>query len=203
MGFELHDPTALLETLRELPRETDWVEFKANRFDSETVGTYVSGLANATMFDRQKFAYMVWGIEDETHDIIGTTDRLDSQTVGAEAFLLWLNKYLKPRINVHHVPFDLGGKHIEMLVIEPGYQQPVSFKGREFIRVATSLLPLSEHPKKQRTLWQITSSYSFENTIIASHMSASDIFGKFRVEPFSAPRAGRLQTLWICCSSTV
>ena len=129
MGFELHDPEALLATLRSFPKETDWVEFKANKFDSEAVGRYVSGLANAAMFQRQKLAYMVWGVADGTHEIVGTTVRLESETVGAEAFLLWLNKYVRPKINVHHCPFDLEGKHIEMLVIEPGYQQPVSFSG--------------------------------------------------------------------------
>ena len=96
---------------------------------------------------------------------------------------MWLNKYVRPKINVHHCPFDLEGKHIEMLVIEPGYQQPVSFSGREYIRVATSLLPLSEHVEKQRTLWQITSSYSFENSAVASHMSAEEITQKFSVAP--------------------
>lgn len=183
MGFELHDPEALLATLRSFPKETDWVEFKANKFDSEAVRRYVSGLANAAMFQRQKLAYMVWGVADGTHEIVGTTVRLESETVGAEAFLLWLNKYVRPKINVHHCPFDLEGKHIEMLVIEPGYQQPVSFSGREYIRVATSLVPLSEHVEKQRTLWQITSSYSFENSAVASHMSAEEITQKFSVAP--------------------
>lgn len=49
-----------------LPSETDWIEFKKNRFDAENVGKYVSGLANAAMFEQQQYAYMVWGIEDGT-----------------------------------------------------------------------------------------------------------------------------------------
>ena len=31
MGFELHDPEALLATLRSFPKETDWVEAEADR----------------------------------------------------------------------------------------------------------------------------------------------------------------------------
>jgi predicted HTH transcriptional regulator len=73
MGFELHDPPRLLETLRALPRETDWLEFKVSTFDAVSTGQYVSGLANAAMFERQKLAYMVWGVEDQTHEIVGTS----------------------------------------------------------------------------------------------------------------------------------
>lgn len=67
MGFELHDPQALIVNLCALPPETDWAEFKRNKFEAENVGKYVSGLANAAMFDGQQHAFMVWGIEDGTH----------------------------------------------------------------------------------------------------------------------------------------
>jgi ATP-dependent DNA helicase RecG len=194
MGFELHDPRALLANLTALPGETDWVEFKRSNFDAEAVGKYVSGLANAAMFERKQHAFMVWGVADGTHEIVGTKVQLGSEKVGSEAFLFWLNKGVRPKINIRHVPFDLDGKHIEMLVIEPGYQQPVSFQSREFIRVATSLLPLSEHPEKHRALWQITSSYSFEQSAIAGHMSINDIFAHFEVEKLLEPLGVRSRT---------
>jgi ATP-dependent DNA helicase RecG len=180
--FELHDPDALLKKLCARSSETDWLEFKRNQFEAESVGKYVSGLANAAMFHQEQFAYMVWGVADETHEIVGTNVRLGSKKVGSEDFLLWLNKFVKPKINIHAVQIDVDGKHIEMLVVEPGYQLPVSFQGREYMRVATSLLPLSEHPEKQRALWQITSSYSFERSTIANHMSREDLFRKFDIE---------------------
>jgi predicted HTH transcriptional regulator len=181
VGFELHDARALLESLRALPRETDWVEFKTNMFDAISAGQYVSGLANSAMFERQKHAYIVWGVHDETHEIVGTKLRLDAETKGNEAFLLFLAKYLRPKINVNHLGFDVEGKHIEMLVIEPGYIRPVSFQGREYVRVGTSLKPLADFTEKQRALWQITSSYSFEAATISSHMSPASIFQRFDV----------------------
>jgi len=181
MGFELHDPKVLLATLCGMPSETDSLEFKRNQFDTESVGKYVSGLANAAMFDGKQHAFMVWGIADGAHDIVGTSVRLGKERVGSEAFLFWLNKWVKPKINIHHVEFDLDGKHIEMLAIEPGYLQPVSFQSREYIRVATSLLPLSEHPEKHRALWQITSSYALEQATISTHMTPKEILAAFDV----------------------
>lgn len=195
MGFELHDPNALLAKLRAMPAESDWVEFKRSKFDHESAGKYVSGLANAAMFNQEQYAYMVWGVADGTHEVVGTTVRLATETVGAESFLLWLNKYVRPKINIRHIEFDDGDKHIEMLVIEPGYQQPVSFQSREYIRVATSLLPLSEHTEKQRALWQITSSYSFEHSTVAAHMSAAEIMNQFDVPQMLALLGAESRTL--------
>lgn len=42
--MRIHEPVKLLETLCALPRETGWVEFKANNFQAENVGKYVSSL---------------------------------------------------------------------------------------------------------------------------------------------------------------
>jgi len=182
MGFELHNPEALLAALCALPREQNWAEFKVNKFNAEGVGKYISGLANAAMLEREKHAFLVWGVEDATHEIVGTSVRLNDQLVGAESFLHWLDKGLRPKLNIHPLAFDVDGKHIEMLVIEPGYAQPVSFNGQEFIRIDTSLKPLLNHVEKARALWQIASSYSFENATIVSHMSAEEIFQRFSVD---------------------
>jgi len=184
MTLELHDPIALLNRLRTQPKETDWLEFKVGTFDPESVGQYVSGLANAAMFERQKLAYMVWGVKDTTHEVVGTNIRLASEKKGSEDFLLYLSKYLRPKINIHHRAFEFEGKHVEMLIIEPGYQQPVSFQHKEMIRVSSSLKPLFEFPERQKALWGITSSYSFEESIISFHMSSEEILERFRVTKF-------------------
>jgi hypothetical protein len=41
---ELH---ALIERLRSEPQETEWLEFKANRYEPQEIGEYLSALANA------------------------------------------------------------------------------------------------------------------------------------------------------------
>ena len=184
MPLDLHNPTELINSLRALPKETDWVEFKVNKFDAVSTGQYVSGLANAAMFAREVHAYLVWGIEDGTHAIVGTNVRLAAAKKGDEEFLLYLSKFLRPSINVYHREIDIEGKHVEMLIIEPGYIQPVSFQKMEYIRVATSLKPLADYVQRQRALWAITSSYSFEEATIAAHMSADDIFEHFAIKKF-------------------
>ena len=41
---ELH---ALLDRLRAEPRETEWLEFKTNRYEPQLLGEYLSALANS------------------------------------------------------------------------------------------------------------------------------------------------------------
>ena len=57
--------------------EAEWLEFKMGNVDPKMIGQRISALANgACLRDRSK-AYLVWGIEDQTHKI---TKRRDVRT---------------------------------------------------------------------------------------------------------------------------
>jgi len=64
---------ALLEKLCLLPSETEWVEFKSNYLSSEEIGEYLSALSNSACLRRKSKGYLVFGIENNTHIIKGTT----------------------------------------------------------------------------------------------------------------------------------
>ena len=53
--------------------EQEWFEFKENWFQPEVLGEYISALSNAAAFHYKPQAYFVWGVNDETHEIVGTT----------------------------------------------------------------------------------------------------------------------------------
>lgn len=139
MTFQMHDGKAFIAHLCALPQETPWIEFKSSAFNPETVGKYVSGLANAAMLARKQHAFMVWGVEDETHSIIGTSLNLSTKKIGSTELLFWLSQKLRPKINLSIKVVDCEGKSVEILAIEPGYQQPVSFDGQEYVRVGSRL----------------------------------------------------------------
>ena len=58
---------SLVHELRALPSETEWVEFKVNDAEPQTIGSYISGLANTAALVGKAFAYLVWGVRDEDH----------------------------------------------------------------------------------------------------------------------------------------
>ena len=180
------DPRRLLETLIGHPRETEWLEFKQNQFSSETVGKYVSALANAAMLHDEPHAYLIFGVQDGTHEVVGTSVRLKGEAVGSEPFEVWLAKMLHPTINFEIVPFDYHGRHVEIVCIQPAYHSPVRFRSEAFVRVDSALKPLRMYSERERTLWNITSRFSFERGVAMAHLSVEQVFAEFEVAKFLA-----------------
>lgn len=173
--MQVHDPIGLLHRLCALPSETEWLEFKQNNFSPEAVGRYVSALANSAILNDEDHAYLAFGVADGTHDIVGTSVRVGEAKVGSENFFFWLAKQLSPRINVDLCAVDLDGKHVEILIISPGYQEPVKFQGRAYIRVDSSLQPLVNYPQRERALWAITNRFSYEDAVVVPNLSKERI----------------------------
>ena len=87
---------SILQELRKLPTETEWVEFKYNNANAEEIGEYLSALANSAALSGKVTAYIVWGIDNQSHDIIGTIFHPSSQRVGNEQLENWLLHLLAP-----------------------------------------------------------------------------------------------------------
>jgi len=62
----------LVRELCALPAETEWVELKHNQASPQEIGEYLSALANAAALNGKAHAYLVWGVEDGSHQILGT-----------------------------------------------------------------------------------------------------------------------------------
>lgn len=173
--MSLADPLALLETLRSHPAETEWFEFKLSRFNENEIGEYVSALANSAMLHDKSYAYLVFGIADGSHEVLGTTLRLKTQKIGEDIFEHWLSRMLSPKINLHIEELDIDDKHIEIVCIEPAYYRPIRFKNVAYVRVNSVKKKLDEYPEKERALWMATSRYSFEEGVAAAHLLPEEI----------------------------
>ena len=53
--------------------ENRFLEFKSNYQDAIRLGKYISSLSNGACLDRQDFAYLYFGVDDQTHEVKGTT----------------------------------------------------------------------------------------------------------------------------------
>jgi len=56
-----------------LSGETEWVEFKRNYHSAQMIGEYISTLTNAACLKYKPKAYLLYGIQDETHEVVGTS----------------------------------------------------------------------------------------------------------------------------------
>ena len=167
--------TGLLHELCSLPKETEWVEFKHNNDNNEEIGENISALANSAALCDKANSYLVWGVGDESHEVIGTTFRPSQAKKGNEELENWLLCLLTPRIHFHLIEFDINGMQVSMIEIPRATHQPVQFKGIEYIRVGSYKKKLKDFPEKERYLWRIFDITPFEQQVAAGLVSGADI----------------------------
>ena len=77
--------------------ELEWVEFKANIFNIDEVGEYISALSNSVAILGKPNAYMIWGIENDTHKVIGTNINYNKE-INNEPIQHYLARKLSPSL---------------------------------------------------------------------------------------------------------
>ena len=88
-----------LRKVLELPTETEWVEFKHNNSNPQQIGEYISAIANGAALHGRPVGYLVWGVQDGTHTVVGTTFHPRKTKIGNENLESWLLHRLTPRID--------------------------------------------------------------------------------------------------------
>lgn len=146
-----------LDELLRLPAETEWVEFKHNNDNPQEIGEYLSAISNAAALHGKRTAYLVWGVQDGTHAVLGTTFRPKHAKKGNENLESWLLHELSPRIDFTIHEFDRHGAPVVMFAVQAANSTPVRFRGEAFIRVGSYKKKLKDFPEKERRLWRILS----------------------------------------------
>lgn len=152
----MNTPTLLdtLDRLLSLPREQCTVEFKSNLAEQAEIGQYLSALANVAALDGHDRAWLVWGVADGSHAVIGTTfDPFGPKAGGNQSLMMWLQQMTQPRADFqfHEVAHPQG--RVVMLEIHPARSAPVAFQQVRYIRVDSHKTRLGEHPDKEARLW--------------------------------------------------
>lgn len=165
----------LLNELRRLPEETEWVEFKHNNADPQEIGEQISALANSAALAGKTCGYLVWGIESATHNILGTDFRPKSKRIGNEELENWLLHLLTPKINFSFYDINTEERIIVLLEIERAFRHPVQFKGVEYVRIGSYTKPLKGFPEKERQLWRIFDTTPFEDLSAIDNVCADTV----------------------------
>ncbi len=164
----------LVRELRRLPHETEWVEFKVDQRDPRAIGEYVSALANAAALHDKARAYVLWGIEDGAHAVVGTRFSPGAAKQGAEPLETWLLRLLNPRIDFRFREVSVDERRVVLLEIDRAAHRPVAFEGVEFIRVGGTKRKLKDYPEKERALWRRFDRTRFEDGVAAERLSGEE-----------------------------
>lgn len=167
----------LIDQLRAEPAETPWLEFKSNNTDPEMIGKRCSALANSARIEGQDLAYMVWGIEDITHAVVGTEFNPDTVKVGNQGFALWLANSLQPSIAFCFRPVAHPQGRLVLLEIPAATGAPVAFKGVPYIRIGSATPKLTEYPQRYQQLIERLRPYRWEQGMARQYASGDEVLG--------------------------
>lgn len=145
-----------LQDLINLPHETEWVEFKQNNFNPDEIGQYISALSNSACLHKKDYGYLVFGVENSTHNIVGTSFKPKEFKIGNEELENWLHKLLEPSIDFRVIETDYNGKQVVIFQIDPTYNTPIKFKNVAYIRVGSYKRKLIDFPGKERKIWNVS-----------------------------------------------
>ena len=167
----------LVKELCKLPNETGWVEFKRNNDSPQMIGQDISALANSAVVADKACAYMVWGIADDSHEIVGTTVRLRQVRKGNQELESWLRELLSKNADFEFHAVDIDDKHVEILIVAKAVGFPVTFEKVDYIRIGSYTKKLVEYPAVQVQLWDKLRHERFEEIYALVDLQLKDVVG--------------------------
>ena len=166
---------SLVRELAKQPSETEWVEFKCNYNDPQTIGEYISALSNSATLSGKPKGYIIWGVNDESHKIEGTSFQYRKAKKGNEELENWLSHLLSPRVDFKFYEIPIDGVVVLILEIPCADKHPVRFSGTEYIRVGSNKKLLKDFPDKERALWRSFDASPYELRVSMSNLDEEEV----------------------------
>ena len=171
-GAGLENLKELVQTLCAHSSETQWLEFKQNNDNPEMIGQDISALANSATLHEKSCAYMVWGVEDDTHNIVGTTFDPTTAKRNGQEIENWLRGHLSPNAHFEFHGVEIAGVRVVILIIYGASQHTVMFRKVDYIRVGSYTKKLSDLPALQAQVWNRLRDAKFEKIFAKKDLGA-------------------------------
>lgn len=145
----------LNEQIAKIGKECRYLEFKSNYQEVDKLGRYISALSNGACLDHQDFAYLYFGVDDDTLEIKGTTfDSAKVKAVGNEALELYLRRMVVPKVNFSIIEFMYEGKRrVVLFKIPAAVNEPTTYKQKPYIRVDSHVTDLTPYVDWMRQIY--------------------------------------------------
>ena len=138
------------------------------------LGEYISALSNSAAIEGRKFAYFVWGINDKTHEVVGTAFNYD-QDVNHEPLKHYLRRKCSPDNNFDFKELTIRGKRIVLLTIPAAKTVPLSFAWERYIRIGSSKENFTKIPGKRVLPVRCTQVWASHTGKYTVRISGSDV----------------------------
>ena len=123
-------------------------------FEAHGIGEYISALSNAAALCGKDFAYLIWGVNDETHEIVGAEFDF-RKDIKQEPLEHYLARQTTPDIAFSFHEVSLEEKRLVLLEIPKAKIAPTSFDGVRYIRIASSKVNVAKYPDREAHLFDV------------------------------------------------
>ena len=154
MEVSMDDIRALVNRLIAYPSEEDWFEFKDNWYDAVGIGEYISSMSNVAAMCGKESAYVIWGVDNDTHDLTNTSFDYRKDVKG-EPLEHFLARQITPDINFRFEELSINDKRIVVLVIPAAKTVPTAFGGNRYMRIGSSKVNLNKYPERESKLFDV------------------------------------------------
>lgn len=175
INYNKHELMNILHDIQASPNECEWVELKHNNWNPQLLGEYVSALANGAAYMGQSRGYLAIGIDDTTHKVLGTNFNPKEEKIGNQELENWIATQLSPRVDFTIEELELPEGKVVLFIIDSAGNTPVKFRNVSYIRVGSYKKPLSDHPERERKIWQNTHHSCFETKLAYVGASEDDV----------------------------
>jgi len=165
----------LVDDLRRQPAECEWLEFKRNNADPQMIGKACSALANSARIAGRDCGYMVWGVADEGHAVLGTTFDPNTQRVRGQNLPIWLEQKLQPGIAFKFRRISHPDGDVVLLEVPAATSAPVRFEGTAYIRIGSATTSLQDKPERFQQLIERMRPYSWETDAAVTYAAGDDV----------------------------
>lgn len=165
----------LVNELIALPAEASWAEFKHNNSDKDMIGKTCSALSNAARIENKHFAYIVWGVEDGSNDIIGTSFEPSRKLIGNQGFELWLANKLKPSAMFQFRVVNHPNGRVVLMEIPAATSAPIQFDGTAYIRIGSTTPKLADHTQRYEALINALRPFAWEHGMAMSYVAGDEV----------------------------
>ena len=156
--------------------ESALVEFKQNNFDPKLVAKLCSALSNAARIDNKDFAYVLWGVDDSSHEVVGTTFDPDDVKADSNTVLqLWLAQRLKPSVAFEFRRVAHPQGTVVLLEIPAASIAPVAYDDIAYVRIGSATPKLTDYPERQQKLITNLRPYVWEKGLAKQFISADEV----------------------------
>lgn len=174
----------MLDELRAEPKESDWFEFKVNNHSPDEMGKRICGLSNAAALVNKPFAYIVWGVQDSDHQVVGTTFVPSKERHKGQPLEFWLAKIMSPSIPLRFINLPHPQGPLVLLEIPAASSVPIKFNNIAWIRIGSATSRLAEYQDREAALLDKLRPFVWERGHALQFVTGDDVFDLLDVDAY-------------------